>query len=147
MLKEKIESDFLSAYKSRDDGKVSVLRLLKSAIKNAEINTKSELPEPEIIKILRREVKQREESIFEFEKGGRSDLVSSNQDEIKIINAYLPTQIGQESIKKVVDEVITELNATDQADFGRVIGAVMKKTAGDADGALVASIVREKLKQ
>ncbi|MDO8444087.1 MAG: GatB/YqeY domain-containing protein [bacterium] len=145
-LKQQIESDFLSAYKSRDDSKVSVLRLLKSAIKNAEINTKSELPEPEIIKILRREVKQREESIFEFEKGGRSDLVSSNQDEIKIINAYLPAQIGEDQIKVIVNEVIAGLNPSGPADFGRVMGAVMKKVGTDADGATVAAIIKKSLK-
>ncbi|HLC43965.1 MAG TPA: GatB/YqeY domain-containing protein, partial [Patescibacteria group bacterium] len=142
-----IESDFLTAYKAGETAKVSILRMVKSAIKNAEISAKSELADPEIIKILRREVKQRQESIVEFEKGHRNDLVASNQDEIEIINAYLPAQISTENIEKVVDGVIAELNATASADFGKVIGAVMKKINGDADGSLVASIIKTKLTQ
>jgi len=147
MLKQQIESDFLTAYKAGETAKVSILRMVKSAIKNAEISAKSELADPEIIKILRREVKQRQESIVEFEKGHRNDLVASNQDEIEIINAYLPAQISTENIEKVVDGVIAELNATASADFGKVIGAVMKKINGDADGSLVASIIKTKLTQ
>jgi len=146
-LKAQIESDFLTAYKAGETAKVSILRMVKSAIKNAEISAKSELADPEIIKILRREVKQRQESIVEFEKGHRNDLVASNQDEIEIINAYLPAQISTENIEKVVDGVIAELNATASADFGKVIGAVMKKINGDADGSLVASIIKTKLTQ
>ncbi len=144
-LKSQIESDFLTAYKARDDVKVSILRMLKSAIKNGEISAKSELADPEIIKILRREVKQREESGAEFEKGGRNDLVSANKIEIEIINAYLPAQINEDQIQKVVDEVIAELNATGPADFGRVMGVVMKKVGTDADGGTVAVIIKKTL--
>lgn len=144
-LKVQIESDFLTAYKAGETAKVSILRMLKSAIKNAEISAKTELSEPEVIKILRREVKQREESIAEFQKGNREDLISTNQAEIEIINAYLPAQIGEDQITQVVDEVISELNPTGPADFGRVIGAVMKKIGVDADGSLVASIIKSKL--
>lgn len=146
-LKAQIESDFLTAYKSGETAKVSILRMLKSAIKNAEISAKTELSEPEVIKILRREVKQREESIAEFQKGNREDLISTNQAEIEIINAYLPAQIGEDQITQVVDEVISELNPTGPADFGRVIGAVMKKIGADADGATVANIIKHSLEQ
>lgn len=144
-LKSQLESDFLTAYKARDDAKVSILRMLKSAIKNAEIGAKGELSDAEVIKILRREVKQREESIVEFEKGGRGDLVAANKKEIEIINAYLPAQIGEDQIKTIVDEAITELNPVGPADFGRVMGAVMKKIGGDVDGATVAAVIKKTL--
>ncbi|PIS07626.1 hypothetical protein COT78_02920 [Candidatus Berkelbacteria bacterium CG10_big_fil_rev_8_21_14_0_10_43_13] len=146
-LKSQIESDFLTAYKNRDDLKVSILRMMKSAIKNAEISAKADLSDDEIVKILRREAKQREEAIVEFEKGGRSDLTEGNRKEIAVIDEYLPAQIDSDQIQKVIDETVLEINPSGPADFGRVIGAVMKKLAGQADGNTVSTLVKKALEQ
>lgn len=146
-LKSQIESDFLTAYKNRDELKVSILRMLKSAIKNAEISAKGELSEADVVKILRREVKQREEAIAEFKKGGRSDLIDNNIKEIIVIDKYLPVQMGAAQIREVVAEAVAELNPSGITDFGRVIGLVMKKLDGQADGSVVADLIRKELSQ
>jgi len=146
-LKSQLEADFLTAYKNRDELKVSILRMMKSAIKNAEINAKSELSDEEVIKILRREAKQREEAISEFEKGGRDDLIEGNRKEIEVIDQYLPAQMGAEQIQKIVDETVSEINPSGPADFGRVISAVMKKLNGQANGSTVADLVKKALSQ
>lgn len=144
-LKEKIESDFISAYKAHDEQKVSVLRLLKSAIKNSEINEKHDLSDDEVIKILRKEVKQRQDAIVEYTKGGRLDLVDKDNEEIELINVYLPAQMDKTQIESIVLKVISELGASGQSDMGRVIGAAMKEIGSQSDGSTVSQIVREKL--
>lgn len=144
-LKSQLEQDFLTAYKAHEEVKVSVLRMLKSAIKNAEINAKGELSDEEVIKILRKEIKQRDEAIENYKKGNRDDLVAKDQAEIDLINPYLPAQMSEDEIEKIAVATITEMSAG-LADMGKVIGAVMQKTGGNADGALVAQLVRKNLK-
>ncbi len=144
-LKEKIEADFAAAVKSRDTEKVSVLRLLKTAIKNEEINQKEELSDDDILKILKREVKQRKDSIEEYQKGNREDLAEKEKREIKIIKQYMPEEISEEEAERIVEEVISAMNDVGPGDFGKVMAAVMEKAGGRADGALISKIVKQKL--
>lgn len=144
-LKDTIEKDFIDSYKAHDEMKVSVFRMLKSAIKNAEISAHGELQEEEMIKVLRHEVKQREEAAIEYDKGGRSELALKEKQEATLIDAYLPKMLSKEEIKKIVDAVIMETGATDMSSMGKVIGLAMKQVAGLADGGVVSTIVRDSL--
>lgn len=139
-----IERDFIKAYKDRDLELSSTLRLVKSALKNAEIAAKNTLSEDEEIKILRREMKQRDEAASEYERGGRSELAEKERREGKIISAYLPEEVSDEEIEKVVSEVILELSP-DSRNFGKIMGLVMGKIGKNADGSVVARIVKQKM--
>ena len=144
-LKEQLEKDYIEAYKAHEENRVSLLRMIKSSIKNQEIANKAELNDDEIIKLLRRELKQRTESIVEYTKGGRQDLIAHEQEEISLIEPYLPAQMSEDNIKQIVVDCMAESDATTIADMGHIIGNVMKKTNGQADGAMVARLVKEAL--
>ena len=144
-LKEQLEKDYIEAYKGHDEARVSLLRMIKSALKNQEIASKTEATDEDVVKLLRREVKQRAESIAEYEKGGRNDLIATEKAEIALIEPYLPAQMSQDELKKIISEVTTDLDATSVADVGWTIGAVMKKAGPQADGAMVAQLVKEAL--
>ncbi len=144
-LAEEINNDFLEAYKAKNEEKSSVLRMLKSSIQSAEKEKKSALTDEETLKIVQKEVKQRNESISDFKKGDRADLAEKEEAEIKILEIYLPEQMGEDEIKKIVEETIAEVGATSKADMGKVMGAVMPKFAGKADGGQVSKAVNELL--
>ncbi len=144
-LKENLEKDFIEAYKAHEEMRISVLRMVKSSIKNAEINLKKVLSDDDIIKILRREIKQREESIDGYRKGGREELVPKDEAEIKIIETYLPAQMSEADLEKIVSETISALGASQMSDMGRVIGAVMARVGSNADGSTVSALVKQKL--
>jgi len=144
-LKEKIESDFLEAVKAKDQIMVSVLRLLKSAIKNEEIKQIKKLDNRETEKVIRREVKQRNDSIVEYEKGGREDLASKEKSEIDILKEYLPEAMPEEEVKKIIEGVAAKMGEIGPDDFGKVMGVAMKEIAGRADGDIVGNIVKELL--
>lgn len=144
-LKETIDKDFIDAYKAHEDREVSVLRMVKSAVKNAEISAKADLSDAEIVKILRREVKQREESIESFKAGNRTDLIEETKLEIEIIGKYLPAQMSEADIEKIVAEVIADAKPTGMSEMGKIIGLVMQKANGNADGGLVAGLVKKHL--
>lgn len=144
-IKEKINSDFLEAYKARRDTDVSILRMLKSSIQNAEIAQKSPLDDTAILKLLSREVKQREQSLAEYRKASRNDLADKELFEINFIKSYLPEQLSDVEISLIIDSVVSETGATSISDLGRVMPIVMLKVAGRADGGIVSKIVREKL--
>lgn len=141
-LKEKIESDFIECYKQRDEERVSVLRMLKSAVKNAEIEAKSELSDEAIIKVLQREIKLRDQSASEFRKGNRPELAEKEEQESKIIKAYLPEQLDDAALAEIVKATIIETGASGPSDFGKVIQEVIKKSAGKADGSRISNLVR-----
>jgi uncharacterized protein YqeY len=147
MLREQIEKDFIEAYKRKDTKKVSILRLIKSAIKNTEINEQKTLDEIAIVNLLKKEVKQRETSIEEYLKGGRADLAAKETAEIEIIKTYLPEQISEADLSVIIKDTITELGATEMKDMGKVIAAVIAKTNGRADNGVVARIIRESLQK
>jgi len=144
-LKEQINQDFLNAYKSHDEAKSSLLRLLKSSMQNAEIAKKDELADEEIFKLIQREIKQRQDASIEYKKGGREDLAVKDEAEITILKTYLPSELSDEELGKLVAEAISSVGAKSQADFGKVMGAVMPKIAGRASGDRVLASVKKLL--
>ena len=147
-LKEKISNDLIAAMKSGDVIRRDVLRMVDSMIKNAEIEKKkreSGLEDSEIIEILFRAVKQRRDSIEQYEKGGRQDLADKEKKEIEIISAYLPEQLGEDKIRAIVKEIIAQTGAASKADIGKVMGQTMSRLKGQADGKIVKKVVEEEL--
>ncbi|MGE5578117.1 MAG: GatB/YqeY domain-containing protein [Syntrophothermus sp.] len=144
-LQEKLQEDLKAAMKSKDSRRLSVIRLAKAAVKNAEIAKKRELNDDEVLEVLSREVKQRRDAIPEFQKGNRPDLVESLEAEIAILMEYLPQQMSEEEIRQVAREVVAAVGAKDAKDMGKVMGALMPKVKGKADGRLVNQVVKELL--
>jgi len=148
MLKQRILSDLKSAMKEGDTAKRDVLRMLDSMIKNVEIEKKKRevgLSDEEAQEVISRAIKQRKDAISQYEAGGRADLVEKEQKEIEILAAYMPEQMGEEEIREIVKATISELSATKEK-MGMVMGALMPKLKGKADGQLVKKIVEEELK-
>lgn len=144
-LFDKISQDLVEAMKAKDEVRVSTLRLLVSSVKNKQIDVGHELGDDEIVDVAVKAAKQRKESIEAYKQGGRDDLVSKEEAELKILEGYLPQQMSELEIGKIVAEVISRLGASSSADMGRVMGEVMGKIQGRSDGAVVSKIVREKL--
>ncbi|MBI4848134.1 MAG: GatB/YqeY domain-containing protein [Nitrospirae bacterium] len=144
-LSEKIASDYKDALKSGDKDKVSILRMIKAAIKNREIDKGGPLDDDEISGILRTFVKRANESIEQFSKAGRTDIADKERSELVIIQDYLPKQLGEDEIKTIVKDAIAETGAAGAKDMGKVMKAVMAKTKGQADGKLVNNLVKELL--
>ncbi|AMA72355.1 MULTISPECIES: GatB/YqeY domain-containing protein [Aneurinibacillus] len=144
-LIDRLTNDMKQAMKDKDKLKLSVIRLVKSAIKNEEINQGKELSDDEVLTVLTRELKQRRDSLQEFEKAGRDDLATSARDEIKILMEYMPEQLSEDEIRTLVKEAIEQTGASSKKDMGKVMGALMPKVKGRADGSLVNKIVQESL--
>lgn len=144
-LKERLQEDLKTALKNKEQLRLSVIRLAKSAITNQEIARGHELSDPEVIEVLAKEAKQRKDSIAEYEKAGRSDIVANLQAEIEILQAYLPAQLSEAEIRQLVKETITELGVTSKKELGKVMAALMPKTKGRADGRVVNQIVNSML--
>ncbi|MCX6375255.1 MAG: GatB/YqeY domain-containing protein [Armatimonadetes bacterium] len=145
MLREQLDDDLKSAMKSRDALRLSVLRMLKSAAKYAEIERREPLTDDDVLQVVARECKRRRESIEQFEKGNRADLVAKESAELEILKRYLPEQLDETEVIGIAREVISELHAASKADKGKVMGALMQKVRGKADGRLVNRIVDELL--
>lgn len=141
-LKNQINESANQALTQRDELGLSVFRLLKSAIKNAEIAKGHELTEEETIAVLEKQAKQRRDSIEQFEKANRVDLAEKEKAELEIISKFLPEKMTEEDIRATVKEVV---GSNEGADFGRIMGMAMGKLKGQADGATVQKIVREEL--
>ena len=131
--------------KSQDKEKLSVLRMVKGAIQLEEINKKQELDDNDVIGVIAKQIKTRKESIVEFEKGNRNDLIEKTQSEIKILEAYMPEQLSEEEINKVIAEAIDQVNPQAPSDMGKVMGIVTPKLKGRADMSLVSKLVKEKI--
>ena len=144
-LKAKIQSDMKEAMKAQDSVKLGALRMLISEIKKREIDKKSPLDEGEIQKTVTTLIKQRNESIEAFSKGGRADLAEQEKKEIDALKVYQPQQMSQAEVEALVAAVIQEVGATAPADIGKVMKAATAKAAGKADGKLVNEIARAKL--
>lgn len=147
MLIEKINSDLREAQLARDEVKVSTLRLLLSEIKNSEISKGGELIDSDIVTLVQKEVKKRKEAAAGFRSGSREEQALKEEAEAQILQSYLPTQISTEELTKIVESTINELGASSISEMGKVIGAVMSKVAGQADGAVVSALIKEKLTQ
>ena len=145
-LRAQITSDLTAAMKSRDAGLTSTLRMVKAALQNREIEKGGALDDDEMIKLLRSLVKQRQDSIEQFEKGGRQDLVEKERAEVEVIQAYLPAAASREEIEQAVAAAISETGATSMADMGKVMKAAQAQLAGkNADGRTVSEMVKAKL--
>ena len=144
-LIDQLESDLAEAMKLRDEVQVTTLRLLKSSLKNYEIDLGHDLTMQEALSVLQKEAKKHQDSINQYNSANREDLAKEEQAELDVIEKYLPEQMPREELEKIVDKVIAELNATGPADMGKVIGKVRAETEGKADGAMIAEIAKSKL--
>lgn len=144
-IKERLQEDWKEALKSKDKFRANVLSSTKSAILLVEKTDGVTLEDDKVIEILAKEVKQRKESMFEFEKGNRQDLVDQSKSEIEILLGYLPQQLSEEEILQIVKETATEVGANNMKDMGKLMSAVRPKVVGKADGKLVSQIVKEYL--
>ena len=140
-----LNDDMKEAMKAKDRERLTTIRMIKSAIQNEEIDRGRELEADEELAILSREKKQRLESYEEFEKAGRSDLMEKLEDEIEIVDKYLPEQMSEDEIRTLVNETIEEVGAESMKDMGDVMSSVMPKVQGRADGSQVNALVREQL--
>ncbi|MBM7649991.1 uncharacterized protein YqeY [Bacillus ectoiniformans] len=145
-LLERLNNDMKQAMKNKEKDKLTVIRMLKAALQNEAIKQgNTELTEDQELAILSREVKQRKDSLNEFEKAGRHDLVEKIQTELTYVNIYMPKQLSEEELEAIVQETIDEVNASSKADIGKVMGALMPKVKGKSDGGLVNKLVQKKL--
>ena len=147
-LQERLDSDLKEAMRARDTTKLGVLRMLKSALKYAAIaksGTEAELNDAEAAQVIRKQVKQRQDSIESFEKGGRAELAEKEREELSILNAYLPQPMSADELAKVVRETISEVGATSKAQMGALMKALQAKVAGRADGKTLSAEVSRQL--
>lgn len=141
-----LNEDIKVAMKARDRETLTTLRMIKSSLQNEGIKVGRELTSEEELTVLSREAKQRRDSIDEFSKAGRDDLVTKVKTELSVVEKYLPTQLTETEIRELVSKVIAESGATSMKEFGKVMGVVMPQVKGKADGNMVNSIVKELLK-
>jgi uncharacterized protein YqeY len=142
-LNERLNDDMKQSMKNQDKFKLSVIRMVRSTIKNVEIDLKRTLDDSEVLDILSREIKQRKDSLQEFEKAGRTDLSDNLKKEIEIITVYMPQQLTEEEINVIVQQTIQETGASSKAEIGKVMSALMPKVKGRADGRLVNQAVQQ----
>jgi uncharacterized protein YqeY len=145
-LKAKILDDIKNAMKNKEAERLSAIRMLQAAVKYREIELRpNEISEADVMGVVKKLAKQRKDSITEFEKAGRQDLVDKEKFELSVLEEYLPAQMSAEQVAKIVEEVIKEQNATSQKQMGGVIKEVMNRTGGTADGKTISDLVRSKL--
>jgi len=144
-LKSKITEEIKDSLKNRDKDRVSALRLLLAAIKQKEIDSREQLNDAGVIQIITKLAKQRKESIEQYQKANRTDLVQREQLELKILSGYLPAQLDDNELKKIVEKTLHEIGSLDKGDMGKVMGIMTKKLKGKADMGKVSKLVKEKL--
>ncbi|MBM6619252.1 GatB/YqeY domain-containing protein [Bacillus suaedaesalsae] len=145
-LLERLNNDMKQAMKSKEKEKLAVIRMVKASLQNEAIKLQvSELSADDELTVLSREVKQRKDSLHEFIKAGRDDLVDKLKAEIVILEEYLPKQLTEEELSEIVKQTILEVNASSKADMGKVMSAIMPKVKGKADGGLVNRLVQQHL--
>lgn len=143
MIKEDIQKRIISSLKGKKETEVKVLRFVLSEIKYAEINKQKDLTDEETVSLLQKEVKKRREAIEMFKKGKRDDLVQDEEKQISIIEDYLPKQLSNEEINKIIDEILSF--SGDTSNIGKIIGQVMAKIKGKADGKIVSELVKQRI--
>lgn len=144
-MRQTILNDLVSTMKAQDKEKLSVLRMVKGAVQLEEINVKHELNDDEMITILGRQIKTRKESILEFQKGNRQDLIDATQKEIDILSKYMPEQMSAEEIDKVITDAFNKINPTGPSDMGKIMGMVNPILKGKADMSMVSKVIKERL--
>lgn len=147
MLLEKINRDYVQAMKEKDILKAGVLKMLKSSVGYLQIdNREKTLTDEDVIALIKKEIKKHEESIEMYRQGGREDLAQKEEAELLILKSYLPAQMGEEDVKKVVLAIIEKVGASSEKDFGKVMREVMQELKGKAEGSLIKKVVEESLK-
>ena len=144
-MRERILNDLVSAMKNKDKETLAVLRMVKGAIQLEEINKKQELNDEDVIAVLSKQIKTRKESMLEFEKAGRNDLLEQTSKEVEILNKYMPEQLSEEDVLKVIDEAFNELKPEKPSDMGKLMGFLTPKLKGKADMSFVSKTIKEKL--
>lgn len=148
MLKQQLKDELKQAMLAKETTKTSVLRMILSALGYHEIKKGGagyEATDEDVLAVIQKETKQHKDSVEQFKNAGRNDLVEKEEQELKILEKYLPEQMGEEEVRKLVKNAITQTNATTPQDMGKVMGALMSKVKGKADGLLVSKIVKEEL--
>lgn len=144
-LVDRLTTDMKLAMKAKDKVRLSVIRMIKTSLQNESIKNGRQLSEDEALAVLTRELKQRKDSLQEFENAGRQDLVDEVSEEIAIVKFYMPEQLSDDEVLSIIDETISEVGAQSKADIGKVMKAVMPKVKGRADGSQINRLVRSKL--
>ena len=144
-LLEQINKDMVTSMKNKDSFTLGVIRMAKGAIQLESINKKKELTDDEVVAVLSKQIKIRNDSIEEFSKANRLDLVEQNKKEIEVLNKYMPEQLSLEDVEKIIDEVIESVKPTSAKDMGLIMKEVTPKVKGRADMARVSSLIKEKL--
>lgn len=144
-MREKILADLVAAMKNQDKETLAVLRMVKGAMQLEEINVKHELTDDEVLTVLVKQIKTRKESIVEFEKGNRLDLIEATNKEIEILNKYMPEQLSDEEVNKIIDEAFAEIKPESNKDMGKIMAYVNPKLKGKTDMSKVSQIIKSKL--
>lgn len=144
-LSERINNDLKEAMKSKDSFRLSVIRMVKGAMQLAKPNPREELTDDDVITVISKQIKMRNDSIKEFEAAGRSDLVEQNKKEIEILNTYMPKQLSEEELTEIIDKVFEEAKPTSQKDMGLIMKNISPLVKGKADMSLVNKLVKERL--
>lgn len=146
-LNDRIMNDLKESMKNKDSFKLSVIRMVKGAIQLEKINKKRDLNDEEVIDVISKQIKLRKDSINEFAKAGRNDLVENTQKEVEILNEYMPEQLSSEEVNKIIDETFAKINPTSSKDMGLIIKEVSPKVKGRTDMGEVSKIIKDKLSQ
>lgn len=144
-LKQKLQEDLKTSMKNKDTLRKSVITLIRSSIKQIEIDKRIELNDDDIIDIISKQLKQRNDSLEQFLTAGREDLVEETRSEIKVLKEYLPQQLSEEELNEIVKQTISEVGATSMKDMGKIMSVIKPKTKGRADGKLINKLVKENL--
>ncbi len=142
VVEERVEKEMKEAAKARDVIKLSTLRMVRAAVHNRRIDLQKDLEDKDVLQVLSSMAKQRKDSIDQYRRGGRTDLVDREEAELAIIKSYLPREMSEQDIRAEVDRVVSELGATGPGDMGAVMKALMPAVAGKADGKVVSDMVK-----
>ncbi|UTR14370.1 GatB/YqeY domain-containing protein [Salipaludibacillus sp. LMS25] len=142
---DKLNQDMKDAMRNKEKQRLMVIRSVKSALQNEAINKGEDLSEDEVLTVLSREMKQRKESLHEFEQAARTDLVEKTNADIQILTEYMPSPLSDSELRQIVEETVNETGASSKADMGKVMGAIMPKVKGRADGSKVKEYVQQSL--
>lgn len=142
---EQLEKDMIEAMKNKDKERLVVIRMVKASLKQEQIDRKKEINDDLLIDVVNKQIKMRKDSISEFEKGNRQDLINKTQKEIDVLMAYLPEQLDKKEVLNIIDEIFSEVKPTSQKDMGTIMGLAQAKLKGKADMKTVSSIIKEKL--
>jgi len=144
-LEERLVEEMKQAMKSNDKLRLSTIRMIRSTLKNKEIELRKKLEDEDVVKVIQVMVRKGEEAVEQFQAGGRADLVEKEKKEMEILKSFLPQPLSQEEIVKIIDQSIQETQASSPKDIGKVMKAVMPKIGGKADGRLINQLVKERL--